>query len=300
MAYELQYGGRIDGYRIRYARSSSSSYSSFYISTTSYSYGRTVSGLTPYTRYKFSVAVDLERYSSYNYGSSTYCTTNQAAPGPVISLRTTTVSSTCITVTWSSPSYPNGVIDRYYWYATSVTSGISHSPNGYVSSSRRSVTICYLHEGTRYRITVYARNGAGTGSRSSIYRTTTTIAPSGPPLSVVAQEGSSLDITLRWQRPSILLRNGDITRYTIYWNGGNSVPTTETQHRFTTLAPYTTYYFQVAAENSAGRGPRSSSVSERTRQTGKLIMMYHCDVSIPLSTILCSHYNNLYFVFTML
>jgi hypothetical protein len=117
-------------------------------------------------------------------------------------------SSSCITVTWSSRSSPSRPINRYCWNATSVTSGISHSLSGCVSSSRRSVRICYLHEGTRYKITVFARNGAGIGSPSYVYRTTVVVAPSGPPLSVVAQVDSTLNITVRWQSPSILLRNG--------------------------------------------------------------------------------------------
>ena len=78
MVPELQHGGRIIGYRIRYAVSSSSSYRSIYINTTSYDYKKNISKLTPYTKYKFSIAVNLEGYRSDKYGSWTFSTTHQA------------------------------------------------------------------------------------------------------------------------------------------------------------------------------------------------------------------------------
>ena len=84
---------------------------------------------------------------------------------------------------------------------------------------------------------------------------------------MVAQVDSTLNITVRWQSPSILLRNGPIKGFIVYWNGSD-VSTTSVQHRFTGLDPYTTYSFSVAARNSAGVGPRSLSVSERTEQAG--------------------------------
>ena len=98
------------------------------------------------------------------------------------------------------------------------------------------------------------------------------IAPIGRPRSVVAKEGSSLDIMLEWQLPFILSTNCPIKGFIVYWNGGN-VSTTKyrLKYRFTGLAPYTEYRFLVAAVTSAGVGPRSSSVYVRTRPTGKLI-----------------------------
>ena len=122
-------------------------------------------------------------------------------------------------------------------------------------SSTTSVTV-YVHgwyaQGTYYADGMSLTGpGGGTGTAPA--------APTG--LTVTGTTSSS--VSLSWTAPS-----GTVTGYDVYRNGteiGSASGTTDT---VTGLSASTTYSFTVAAYNSAGTGPQSSSVSATTSSSG--------------------------------
>ena len=95
-------------------------------------------------------------------------------------------------------------------------------------------------------------------------------APSSPPQSVtaIAVDPSSLRVT--WQQPPEIDHNGPLTGYQIrYGQVGTSTSTVSagsTSYTLTGLTPYVRYTVQVAAVNSDGIGPFSSSLMSLSGQ----------------------------------
>ena len=89
---------------------------------------------------------------------------------------------------------------------------------------------------------------------------------------------SSTSVRATWQLPPADANNGIITRFKLFYkkkgSAGSENPelingTTFTK-TVTDLLKYTEYEFQVLAFTTAGDGPRSSIVTERTNEDGEL------------------------------
>jgi hypothetical protein len=124
------------------------------------------------------------------------------------------------------------------------------------SSSTTSVTV-YVHgwyaQGTYYAddMSLTGPGGGGTGTAPA--------APTG--LTATGQTSSS--VSLSWTAPS-----GTVTGYYVYRGGTQVGSVTGTTDTVTGLSASTTYSFTVAAYNSVGTGPQSSSVSATTSSSG--------------------------------
>ena len=97
--------------------------------------------------------------------------------------------------------------------------------------------------------------------------------PGGPPLLVTAQPLDPTSLSLSWKPPLLELRNGIIQLYTVkiieLETGILLSQTTEfTSLNETSLHPYYTYTYSVAAETSVGIGPFSSSVVIQLPESG--------------------------------
>ena len=82
--------------------------------------------------------------------------------------------------------------------------------------------------------------------------------PTGPPTAISAIS-SSTSITVQWQEVECVLRNGDITSYTIQYSEVESgtIQIADVTDRLITISELTastTYTYQLAAINSAGIG----------------------------------------------
>lgn len=99
-------------------------------------------------------------------------------------------------------------------------------------------------------------------------------APSASPNEVEATPLSSNLMSLSWVPPDLIGQNGLITNYDVLYSGGGSSNITHAVGVSTTyilagLQPYTTYSIRVAAKNSQGRGPFSTSIEQATLEAGE-------------------------------
>lgn len=122
---------------------------------------------------------------------------------------------------------------------------------------------CCLTNGLTYYYTVSAVNMIGEGNRSNVASATPGI-PS-PPLDVVVTAGNSY-VRLRWAAPSYS-GPGPVT-YHLFRNGVEIWNGTATEHVDRGLENGVTYSYSLAASNSIGRGPASSSVEVAPTEKG--------------------------------
>ena len=92
-------------------------------------------------------------------------------------------------------------------------------------------------------------------------------APSAPPSFVSISEVTSSSITVQWGPVDCIHRNGDITGYSVQYGSepvSVSGDSSGGMYVISGLMPSTNYSIQVAAETSAGTGPYSTAVLQRT------------------------------------
>ena len=99
-------------------------------------------------------------------------------------------------------------------------------------------------------------------------------APSAPTQNVSVDNTTSVSITISWEPPADEQQNGIIINYVVRVavEGGTATyfNSTTTYIVITSLRPYTTYEYSIAAETSAGMGPFSSINTIRTDEAGEL------------------------------
>ena len=102
--------------------------------------------------------------------------------------------------------------------------------------------------------------------------------PASPPQNVTAMVESSTAIRVSWEEVPAIDRNGEITEYEVQYEpletfGGqistSTVNTSMLSINLTGLQEFTDYNISVRAYTSAGPGPYSIGVVERTDTDGK-------------------------------
>jgi fibronectin type 3 domain-containing protein len=182
---------------------------------------------------------------------------------------TATGSNTAVQLSWSAPaSNGSAAVTSYNIYRSTTTGGEGTTPVA-TAVTGTSFTDSPLTNGTTYYYTVAAVNGVGAGPQSSEANATPQAAvtvPSAP--QGLTATGSNTAVQLSWSAPA---SNGSaaVTSYNIYRStttgGEGSTPlktgVTGTSFTDTGLTNGTTYYYTVAAVNSAGTGPQSSEAN---------------------------------------
>ena len=118
-------------------------------------------------------------------------------------------------------------------------------------------------------------------------------APSQAPTNLGLTVNNSTSISVNWQLPPGISRNGLIAGFTVYYQktGASGQANTVTVDGETVLLnetingmeKYTEYDIQVSAFTYAGGGPKSSVVTERTSEDGKT-----CLVNVRMETLTCT------------
>jgi fibronectin type 3 domain-containing protein len=224
--------------------------------TTSLSYTNT--GLSSGATYYYKVAA----YNSAGTGQQSVAASATTLLAPPSSVSASAASTASITVSWGSVT---GAVE-YYIYRSSSSSGtytrVTTTPSAITGAS---YTDTGLSSGATYYYKVAAHNGSGVGAMSSSYGSATTlVALLSPPTTVTASAASSSGITVSWSSVT------GATRYYIYRS--SSADGSYTQLTYTTSLSYTntglssgaTYYYKVAAYNSAGIGAMSSVYGSAT------------------------------------
>jgi fibronectin type 3 domain-containing protein len=189
-----------------------------------------------------------------------------------------TAGSGQVSLTWQPPASNGGAtITGYNIYRGTTSGGESGTPVGTVNGTTTTFTDTGLTNGTTYYYTVAAVNSAGTSPMSNQANATpvaTQVAPPSAPQSLTATGGNGT-VKLSWTAPS---SNGGapVTGYNIYrgtTSGGESgtpvgtVNGTTTTFTDTGLTNGTTYYYTVAALNSAGTSPKSNQANATPQAT---------------------------------
>ena len=207
--------------------------------------------ISPYTRYDFHIIA----FNSIGNVSSpvTTRTTDQAAPDGLSALVLTASTSSSISITWTVPAKPNGVISSYTLFRNGQK--IQQSFDFSFSDSN-------LQPYTSYTYLLEVCTAGGCTNSSSASALTLEDKPAAVDF-LVADVVSSTIILVRWRAP--VPANGIIIEYRLYQDAP-SVPVLsglDTSYNATGLSPYTTHMFVVEACTSVGC-TRSASISSRT------------------------------------
>ena len=204
--------------------------------------GDAVTRLSPDTTYYFDVAAYNSAGTSWaNYRSATTLQATPAAP----SLTATVVSGSQINLAW------NGVSGACGYLVDEWVNG-AWSQIGSYGSGVTGCSVAGLSPNTTYYFDVAAYNSAGTSWAN--YQSATTSANLSPPAapSFTATAASGTQINLSWN--TVSGASGYLVDEWINgaWPQIGSYGSGTTGCSVTGLSPGTTYYFDVAAYNSAG------------------------------------------------
>ena len=207
----------------------------------------------------------LEPFTSYNY--HVQACTNGGCTNSSVAMNTTledlpeqfsapivsAIQARSLTITWSAPAVPNGVI---LYYTLSLG-------NGTVLFNGTSLTaqVTGLSPFTNYSFFVTACNGAGCTQTSLTTQATDEAVPEG-----VSNPGvrdlSTTSVEITWSQPTS--PNGIITNYTIRRDGDVIFQGLQFEYVDTDLEGDVLYSYTVEAVNSAG-GTASPETVIRTR-----------------------------------
>lgn len=178
------------------------------------------------------------------------------------------------TVTFTAPNNGGSTITSYRATATDSTTLANGSEMA--TGSVSPITVKGLTNGDSYTFTVTATNLAGTGMASApsspVVPTAAATVPSAPQ-NVSAKTDASKGTDLSWNAPA---SNGgsSVTSYTVFrstrsgsesaYTSVNCASSSCTFHDSNTRRG-TVYYYEVAAVNAVGTGPRSSEVHATAR-----------------------------------
>ncbi|XP_073259200.1 uncharacterized protein [Porites lutea] len=240
-------------------------------------FSKNLSGLNKYTEYEFSVLA----FTSAGDGPKTSIKvqrTKEDVPSKAPSSFTVTAStSTSIVASWHLPREDsrNGIITGYKLFY--IQKGSTDPPLMQVSDRAELIKVVTgLKKNTEYEFQVLAFTSVGDGPKSSVVvERTNEDVPSQAPTSFNVSACTSTSIDASWNLPPAISRNGIITGFKLFYKRkefhepptiikiSNAVIHTKT---VTGLDKYAVYEFQVLAFNSAGDGPKSSVIVQRTRE----------------------------------
>jgi len=197
--------------------------------------------------------------------SNEVVSTPAAVLGPPTSI-TATPSDSSILLSWTAPANTGGsAVSSYKIYrGTSLTTLLF-----LVSVTQTSYQDLGLTNGQSYFYKISSVNSVGEGAQSAAVNAIPFSIPSVP-LSLTATGGNG-GVSLGWSAP---FSNGGspVLRYHIYWSLTGAAPWTMIDslsaglvYAHTGLTNGQTYYYQVAAVNAAGEGPRTATVSATPR-----------------------------------
>ncbi|XP_077328079.1 phosphatidylinositol phosphatase PTPRQ isoform X3 [Lithobates pipiens] len=218
-----------------------------------------IQGLRKYTDYKMRVAAsNTAGESSLSEENDIFVRTLEDVPGsPPQNLVSTGVNATSISLEWSPPLEPNGIIKLYEIIYTNSTVILSQN------TSSTSCTLIDLNPFTLYRISVRAYTMLGHGNQSTpvLPVKTSETAPSSPPYDLLYRNLSSTRVLLTWQPP--VNANGIILFYKIiYWNSSHTLTSNSSEALIvlSDLKKYSQYQVIVSGYTIHGDGNQSSEM----------------------------------------
>ncbi|XP_015923362.1 protein sidekick isoform X2 [Parasteatoda tepidariorum] len=236
----------------------------------------TVTGLKPFTPYKFRIQATNDIGSSGWSQESNLTWTFPAAPEQSPKhVMATPYTTTSVRVSWEALGFEdwNGDV-RTAGYRVEYCQVSAYSiprtgdcPAGKIQGVNSSVLALHQLERDRvYEIRVYAFNSRGESPSSLPVQVFVGEAvPTGEPREVTIESISSTELKVSWKPPPPSLQNGDLLGYKIFYEPANNegfeemeaVPPATVSYVLLDLKKYTEYNIQILAFNPAGDGPRS-------------------------------------------
>ncbi|XP_075065450.1 phosphatidylinositol phosphatase PTPRQ isoform X2 [Mixophyes fleayi] len=218
-----------------------------------------ITGLKKYAVYKMRVAAsNTAGESSLSEENDIFVRTLEDVPGsPPQNLVSTGVNATAISLEWSPPAEPNGIITHYEIIYTNSTIVLAQN------TSSTSITLADLNPYTLYRYSVRAYTQFGHGNQSTpvLSVKTSETAPSSPPYELFYRNISSTRVLLTWQPP--VHANGIILFYKIrFWNSSHSLTANSSEALIflSHLKKYSQYQVVVSGHTVSGDGNQTSEV----------------------------------------
>ncbi|XP_017169427.1 phosphatidylinositol phosphatase PTPRQ isoform X2 [Mus musculus] len=226
-----------------------------------------ITGLKKYTRYKMRVAASTHvGESSLSEENDLFVRTPEDEPeSSPQDVKVTDVSPSELSLTWSPPEKPNGIIIAYeVFYQNADALFVKNT-------STTNITLSDLKPYTLYNISIqsYTRLGHGNQSSSLLSVRTSETVPDSAPENITYKNISSEEIEIFFLPPRS--PNGIIQKYTIYLKRSNSheartIETTSLTLTIGGLKKYTHYVIEVSASTLKGEGVRSMPISILTEE----------------------------------
>ncbi|XP_060093342.1 receptor-type tyrosine-protein phosphatase delta isoform X39 [Heteronotia binoei] len=227
-----------------------------------------ISGLQPETTYSLTVTAYTTKGDGARSKSRLVSTTG-AVPGKPRLVISHTQMSTAL-IQWHPPADTYGPLQGYRLrfgrkdMDTFKMREFTEKDDHYTATD--------IHKGTSYVFRLAARNKVGFGEEIIKEILIPEDLPSGFPQNLHAESATSSSVLLTWQPPNLSERNGNITKYTLFYRDINVAhhPTevlvvpADTIMTLSGLKPDTTYDVKIRAYTSKGPGPYSPSVQFRT------------------------------------
>jgi len=174
-------------------------------------------------------------------------------PTGVATAEAITQGSNFITVSWSVPAYPNGIITGYTVTAIPVRptwgfmSDLLHNGSVSVNTTQIQATLSSLQVSTIYSITITAYTDAGGSTGTSVEIATSQAAPEGVSAPTVTAANMT-SITFSWSSP--LRPNGDIVNYILQLNStllNVTLAANQLNYMASSLMPFTAFQVTITA-----------------------------------------------------
>ncbi|OCT87568.1 hypothetical protein XELAEV_18021265mg [Xenopus laevis] len=218
-----------------------------------------ITDLKIFTEYKMRITASTSAGESISSEQmDIFIKTLEDVPGsPPQNLRLLGVNSTAITLAWSPPLEPNGIITHYEVIYTNSTDFFTQN------TTSTSLSLTNLYPYTLYNISVqsYTRFGHGNKTTDVLPVRTSETAPSSPPYNLVYTSISSTEVLIEWKPP--MFANGIIQFYNItYWNTSHFITnmSNESQVVLSDLKKYSQYHVVVSAYTVHGNGNQTSDI----------------------------------------
>ena len=223
-------------------------------------------GLLPFSRYEY-------RIRAINSAGSVFTdwvevTTFEDIPQGLNEPTFPMIFARNVTVNWTTPSSPNGIITFYEVYQrefTGMARLVARVPGNTTKFVARNLIPARIYE---FRIV--AMNSVGQTESSWVLVSTAEAPPEGlQPIIIESRPSSGTSLVLSWSEP--LVPNGQILEYIIYLDGAiefRGIDMTATLRR---LDPFTTYTLQLEVCNSGGcnRGVEQNATTAEISPVGQ-------------------------------
>ncbi|XP_064602809.1 phosphatidylinositol phosphatase PTPRQ-like [Liolophura sinensis] len=261
--------GVIHFYEITYRTDGSTPEDSMQQNTTSNVTSFTVSKLSKWTNYTFSVRGFTNKFG--NSSVAVTCRTLEDVPSTKPYLHVEVLNASAVELSWKPPKEANGLILKYNITLHSRSASDTNKTRTYSVDRKTSwIIISGLQYWSDYKVYISARTSVGQGPSAVQEFKTHEYAPTSPPENLRAISVNATAIHLTWLPPS--QPNGHITQYDVTYTA-DKVPRDEIlcvprdKHGVVVghLNYWTQYSFVVTASTAQGVGPPATQ-SERTKQ----------------------------------